>query len=414
MNLPLFLAKRIYNGPAMSRQVSRPAVIISMIGIAIGLAVMIITVSVITGFKNEIRSKVTAFAAHLSVVDVNAVIGNETTPIILNDSLQSVISKHPQVAHVQRYSQKAGMMKTVDSFQGVVAKGIGPDYQTVFLQQHLLQGEFPQFNDTVASNCVVISKALADKLQLHVGDKVDTYFFDESIRARKLLVAGIYETHFTAFDGLYVFTDLYTVNRLNHWENNEASGLEVIIKDYTTLEQTTYEVGALLNEYTDRNGTRYGVVNVEQQNPAVFSWLEVLDVNIWVILVLMIGIAGFTMIAGLLIIIIERTQMIGVLKSLGANNTTIRHLFLWLSVFLIGRGMLWGNIIGLTFYFVQKYTGFFTLDPSTYYMDKVPVSLSIPVWLLLNIGTLFVSVLMLVGPSYIVARIHPANSMRYE
>ena len=414
MNLPLFIAKRIYNGPDISKQVSRPAVIISMISIAIGLAVMIIAVSVITGFKSEIRSKVTGFSSHLLVTDVNAVIGSESTPIIYNDSLQSLLTAHPQVKHVQRYSQKAGMMKTADAFQGIVAKGIDSDYQTDFLREHIIQGELAQFSDTVSTNTVLISKVLADKLQLNVGDKVDTYFFDESIRARKWVVSGIYETHFSAFDGLYVFTDLYTVNRLNHWDVDEASGIEIALRDDGSLEQTTFELGTLLNDFSDRNGTHYGVVNVEQQNPAVFSWLEVLDVNIWVILVLMIGIAGFTMIAGLLIIIIERTQMIGVLKSLGANNTTVRHLFLWLSVFLIGRGMLWGNIIGLTFYFVQRYSGVLTLDPSTYYMDKVPVSLSFPIWLLLNIGTLVVSVLMLVGPSYIVARIHPANSMRYE
>ncbi|MBQ6746464.1 MAG: ABC transporter permease [Bacteroidaceae bacterium] len=414
MNLPVFLAQRIYKGPALSKQVSRPAVIISMIGIAIGLAVMIIAVSVITGFKSEIRDKVTGFASHLQVTDANAVLGNETTPIVYNDSLKALLTAHPQVTHVQRYSEKAGMIKTADSFQGVVVKGIGPDYQTDFLQQHIQQGAFPQFSDTVASNSVVISQTLADKLQLQVGDKVDTYFFDENIRARKLLVAGIYETHFSAYDGTYVFTDLNLVNRLNRWDNDEASGVEITINDYAKLENATFEVGTSLNGFTDRNGTVYCALNVEQQNPAVFSWLEVLDVNIWVILVLMIGIAGFTMIAGLLIIIIERTQMIGVLKSLGANNTTVRHLFLWLSVFLIGRGMLWGNVIGLTFYFIQKYTGVFTLDPSTYYMDKVPVSLSFPVWLLLNIGTLLISVLMLVGPSYIVARILPATSMRYE
>jgi len=414
MNLPVFLAQRIYKGPALSKQVSRPAVIISMIGIAIGLAVMIIAVSVITGFKSEIRDKVTGFASHLQVTDANAVLGNETTPIVYNDSLKALLTAHPQVTHVQRYSEKAGMIKTADSFQGVVVKGIGPDYQTDFLQQHIQQGAFPQFSDTVASNSVVISQTLADKLQLQVGDKVDTYFFDENIRARKLLVAGIYETHFSAYDETYVFTDLNLVNRLNHWDNDEASGVEITINDYAKLENATFEVGTSLNGFTDRNGTVYCALNVEQQDPAVFSWLEVLDVNIWVILVLMIGIAGFTMIAGLLIIIIERTQMIGVLKSLGANNTTVRHLFLWLSVFLIGRGMLWGNVIGLTFYFIQKYTGVFTLDPSTYYMDKVPVSLSFPVWLLLNIGTLLISVLMLIGPSYIVARILPATSMRYE
>ena len=414
MNLPVFLAKRIYKGPAISKQVSRPAVIISMIGIAIGLAVMIISVAVVTGFKNEVRGKLTGFASHLTVTDVNALSGYETSPVVFDAQLADLLNSHGQVTHMQRFSQKAGMIKTDDSFQGVVIKGIGPDYQTDFFQQHLMEGEFPQFSDTASTNQVVVSEAIANKLHLKVGDRIDTYFMDENVRARKLLVAGVYETNFAAFDDVYVFSDIYMVNRLNHWETDEATGIELTISDFSELESTTFELGALLNDYTDRRGTQYCAVNVEQQYPSVFSWLEVLDVNIWVILVLMIGIAGFTMIAGLLIIIIERTQMIGILKSLGANNTTVRHLFLWLSVFLIGRGMLWGNVIGLAFYFVQKYTGLFTLDPSTYYMDRVPVSLSFPIWLLLNIGTLIVSVLMLLGASYLITRIHPANSMRYE
>lgn len=414
MNLPVFLAKRIYKGPAISKQVSRPAVIISMIGIAIGLAVMIISVAVVTGFKNEVRGKLTGFASHLTVTDVNALSGYETSPVVFDAQLADLLNSHGQVTHMQRFSQKAGMIKTDDSFQGVVIKGIGPDYQTDFFQQHLMEGEFPQFSDTASTNQVVVSEAIANKLHLKVGDRIDTYFMDENVRARKLLVAGVYETNFAAFDDVYVFSDIYMVNRLNHWETDEATGIELTISDFSELESTTFELGALLNDYTDRRGTQYCAVNVEQQYPSVFSWLEVLDVNIWVILVLMIGIAGFTMIAGLLIIIIERTQMIGVLKSLGANNTTVRHLFLWLSVFLIGRGMLWGNVIGLAFYFVQKYTGLFTLDPSTYYMDRVPVSLSFPIWLLLNFGTLIVSVLMLLGPSYLITRIHPANSIRYE
>jgi lipoprotein-releasing system permease protein len=414
MNLPVFLAKRIYKGPAISKQVSRPAVIISMIGIAIGLAVMIISVAVVTGFKNEVRGKLTGFASHLTVTDVNALSGYETSPVVFDAQLADLLNSHGQVTHMQRFSQKAGMIKTDDSFQGVVIKGIGPDYQTDFFQQHLMEGEFPQFSDTASTNQVVVSEAIANKLHLKVGDRIDTYFMDENVRARKLLVAGVYETNFAAFDDVYVFSDIYMVNRLNHWETDEATGIELTISDFSELESTTFELGALLNDYTDRRGTQYCAVNVEQQYPSVFSWLEVLDVNIWVILVLMIGIAGFTMIAGLLIIIIERTQMIGILKSLGANNTTVRHLFLWLSVFLIGRGMLWGNVIGLAFYFVQKYTGLFTLDPSTYYMDRVPVSLSFPIWLLLNIGTLIVSVLMLLGPSYLITRIHPANSMRYK
>ncbi len=414
MNLPVFLARRIYKGPAMSRQVSRPAVIISMIGIAIGLAVMIVSVSVVTGFKREVRDKVTGFTSHLTVTDVNALTGYETTPLVVDDNLQQLLQSHQQVEHLQRFSQKAGMMKTSDTFQGVVFKGIAQDYDRQFFANHLTDGEFPQFTDSVSSNQVVISRIIADKLKLQIGDKIDIYFMDESVRARRMLVAGIFETHFSAFDNLYVFTDLYTVNRLNRWQDDEATGVEIAVKDYAALEQTTYDIGAMLNDVTDRHGTRYCAINVEQQNPAVFSWLEVLDVNIWVILVLMTGIAGFTMIAGLLIIIIERTQMIGILKSVGASNITIRQLFLWLSVFLIGRGMLWGNVIGLAFYFIQRSTGLLHLDPDTYYMDTVPVSLSLPVWLLLNIGTLVISVLMLIGPSYLITKIHPANSMRYE
>ena len=414
MNLPVFLAKRIYKGSELSRQVSRPAVIISMIGIAIGLAVMIISVSVVRGFKQEVRNKLTGFASHVVVTDVNALTGYETTPIIYNDALKALVETQGEVSHMQRYSQKAGMMKTAETFQGIVFKGVASDYDIGFFQDNLTSGEFPQFTDSVSSNQIVISQVIADNLQLHVGDKIDTYFIDESVRARRFQVAGIYETHFSAFDNLYVFTDLYTVNRLNHWEADEATGLEINLKDYGLLEQATYELGALVNGITNRNGTRYCAVNVEQQNPAVFSWLEVLDVNIWVILVLMIGIAGFTMIAGLLIIIIERTQMIGILKSLGANNTAVRHLFLWLSVFLIGRGMLWGNIIGLAFYFVQRTTGIIHLDPTTYYMDRVPVELSFPIWVLLNAGTLVISVLMLIGPSFIIAKIHPASSIRFE
>ena len=414
MNLPLFIAKRIYNGPDISKQVSRPAVIISMIGIAIGLAVMIIAVSVITGFKSEIRSKVTGFSSHLLVTDVNAVIGSESTPIIYNDSLQSLLTAHPQVKHVQRYSQKAGMMKTADAFQGIVAKGIDSDYQTDFLRQHIIQGELAQFSDTVSTNTVLISKVLADKLQLNVGDKVDTYFFDESIRARKWVVSGIYETHFSAFDGLYVFTDLYTVNRLNHWDVDEASGIEIALRDDGSLEQTTFELGTLLNDFSDRNGTHYGVVNVEQQNPAVFSWLEVLDVNIWVILVLMIGIAGFTMIAGLLIIILERTNFIAVMKSLGATNSQLRHIFLHFAALLVGRGLLIGNILGVGLTLLQKYTGLVHLDPATYYVDVVPMQISWPLILLLNVATLIITVLVLILPSFLVSRIEPARVMRFE
>ena len=269
-------------------------------------------------------------------------------------------------------------------------------------------------SDTASSNRVVISKALATKLRLKLGDKIDTYYIQDDIRARRLQVVGIYQTNFSEYDNLFLLTDLYLVNRLNNWEPGQVSGAELQVRDYDRLEETTYQIAADLNGIEDKYGEDYCVRNVEQLNPQIFSWLSILDVNIWVILILMAGVAGFTMVSGLLIIIIERTSMIGVLKSLGANNTTIRKVFLWFSVFLIGKGMLWGNAIGLAFYFLQKWFGIFKLDPETYYMDTVPVSFSILLFLLLNIGTLLASVLMLLGPSFLITRIHPANSMRYE
>lgn len=414
MNLPLFIAQRIYRDNDPGRQLSRPAVLIAMTGIAIGLAVMIVAVSVIVGFKKEVRDKIAGFGAHIQITNLRAPSLYESLPVSMTEVEIDSLRGRTEISHVQRYSLKAGMVKTDEAFQGMLLKGVGPEYDVEFFRRHLLEGEMPQFSDTASSNRVIISRSLADKLKLKLGDKIDTYFFQENIRARRLTVAGIYRTNMTEFDNLYLVTDLYTVNRLNRWEADRFSGLELTVNDYSRLEDFTWELASRLEGKTDRYGQEFCVRNIEQLNPAIFAWLDILDVNIWVILVLMIGVAGFTMISGLLIIIIERTSMIGVLKSLGADNRTIRHLFLWFSVFLIGRGMLWGNIIGLSFYAVQRCFGLFKLDPATYYMDTVPVSFNWWIFLLLNAGTLIASVLMLVGPSYFITRIRPADSMRYE
>lgn len=414
MNLPLFIAQRIYRDNDPGRQLSRPAVLIAMTGIAIGLAVMIVAVSVIVGFKKEVRDKIAGFGSHIQITNLRAASPYESLPVSMTEAEIDSLRGQTEIRHVQRYSLKAGMVKTDEAFQGMLLKGVGPEYDVEFFRRHLLEGEMPQFSDTASSNRVIISRSLADKLKLKLGDKIDTYFFQENIRARRLTVAGIYRTNMTEFDNLYLVTDLYTVNRLNRWEADRFSGLELTVNDYSRLEDFTWELASRLEGKTDRYGQEFCVRNIEQLNPAIFAWLDILDVNIWVILVLMIGVAGFTMISGLLIIIIERTSMIGVLKSLGADNRAIRHLFLWFSVFLIGRGMLWGNIIGLAFYAVQRCFGLFKLDPATYYMDTVPVSFNWWIFLLLNAGTLIASVLMLVGPSYFITRIRPADSMRYE
>lgn len=414
MHFSRFIAQRIYRNSDPGEQVSRPAVLIAMIGIAIGLAVMIISVSVIAGFKSEMRDKIVGFGSHIQIANLDAVGSYETRPVVVGDSLMNVLAGYSEVKHAQRYSTKPGMIKTADAFQGMVLKGVGQEYDRSFFLRHLLEGEFPQFSDSASSNRVVISKSFADKLKLKLGDKIDTYYIQDDVRARRLEVVGIYQTNFSEYDNLFLLTDLYLVNRLNKWKTDQVSGVELALHDYDKLEETTFQIATDVDGCFDRNGAEYCVRNVEQLNPAIFAWLGILDVNIWVILILMIGVAGFTMVSGLLIIIIERTSMVGVLKSLGATNFTIRKVFLWFAVFLIGKGMLWGNAIGLAFYFVQRSCGLFRLDPETYYMDTVPVSFNLWLFLLLNIGTMLASVLMLIGPSCLIMRISPATSIRYE
>lgn len=414
LSFSFFLANRIYRDADSGKRISRPAVLIALTGVAIGLAVMIVTVSVIVGFKSQIRDKLVGFGLHIQVSNADAVRSYETRPVVMNDSLLDFLTNRQGVQYVQRYSTKPGMVKTADNFQGMVLKGVGQEFNSSFFRKHLLEGEIPSFTDSISSNKVVISRSLALKLHLKLGDKIDTYYIQDNVRARRMEVAGIYQTNFAEYDNLFLLTDIYTVNRLNNWQPDQVSGVEVCVSDYALLEQVSYDLGDCLNEYTDKYGEAYCVRHVEELNPQLFAWLGILDINICVILLLMIGVAGFTVISGLLIIIIERTAMIGILKSLGADNTTIRKVFLWLAVFLIGRGMLWGNAIGFAFYFLQSRFGLFKLDPETYYMDTVPVSFNLLLFLLLNVGTLFASVMMLIGPSFLITRIHPATSMRYE
>ena len=414
MSLSLFIARRIYRESDGGKQVSRPAVLIAMTGIALGLAVMIIAVAVVIGFKSEVRNKVIGFGSHIQITNLDAVNSYETHPVVADDSLVAALSGYPEVSHVQRYSTKPGMIKTDDAFQGMVLKGVGPEFDPRFMKEYLVEGEIPVFSDSVSSNRVLISEALATKMKLKLGDKIYTYYIQDDIRARRLTIAGIYRTDFSEYDNLFLLTDLCLVNRLNGWQPEQVSGVELQVRDYDRLEDATYRIAADTDNRKDKWGGVYYVRNIEQLNPQIFAWLDLLDLNVWVILFLMIGVAGFTMISGLLIIIIERTNMIGILKALGADNFTIRKTFLWFAVFLIGKGMLWGNVIGVSFCILQSRFGIFKLDPTTYYVDTVPVSFNMLFFLLINIGTLLASVLMLVGPSFLITKINPASSMRYE
>ena len=415
MDWKLFVARRIYRSKEGEKEVSKPAVLIAMWGIAIGLAVMIVAVAVVIGFKHEVRDKVVGIGSDITITNFDAQKSYETVPVVAGDSLLDALRAMEGVKHVQRYSTKPGMIMTEDNFLGMVLKGVSQEYDWTFLKEHLQEGEIPTFTDSASTNRTLVSRTIANKLHLKTGDKLYTYYVEEDrVRARRLEVAGIYQTNFSIYDNMFLLTDLYTVNRLNAWKADQASGIELEVADVSRLEDTKEAISAEVDMVKDCYGGTYYTQTVEENNPQIFAWLDLLNMNVWVILILMTGVAGFTMISGLLIIILERTNMIGVLKALGADNLAIRKVFLSFSVFLIGRGMLWGNLIGLSFVFIQSQFHLFKLDPVTYYVDSVPVVFQLWWWVLLNVCSLLASVLMLVGPSYLIAHIHPAKSIRFE
>ena len=414
MNLPFFIAKRIYSDQGDKRMVSRPAIRIATIGVAIGLAVMIVTVAVVLGFKHTIRDKVVGFGSHIQIQNLLSYSIADGTTITMNDSMMTAISQIKGVKHVERYALTQGILKTDDDFLGVAFKGVGQEYDMTFLRQNLVEGEIPQFSDSVSSNRLLVSKMMADKLQLKTGDKIYAYFIDDNVRTRRFTVAGIYQTNMTRFDEAFCFIDLHTARKLNGWNDDLCSGAEVTVKDFDKLYETADAFIDEVNRKTDEYGNTYGSQTIYEAYPQVFNWLELLDINVWIILALMVCVAGFTMISGLLIIILERTQMIGVLKAIGARNKTIRHTFLWFAVFIIGQGLLLGNIIGIGIIALQNYTGLVKLDPQTYYVSEAPMEVNIPLFILLNIATLVICVFVLIAPSYLISHIHPAKSMRYE
>ena len=415
MNLPLYIAKRIYSDQGDKRKVSRPAIRIATIGVAIGLAVMIVTVSVVLGFKHTIRDKVVGFGSHIQVHNIMNYNGSDPHPICANDSLMKAIEMIDGVAHAERFSTTQGILKTDDDFLGVAFKGIAAEYDTTFLHKHLVEGSIPEFSDSVSHYKLLISKMIADKMRLKAGDRVFGYFIDgEDVRTRKFTVSGIYQTNMTRFDETLCFTDLYTASKLNGWTDNQATGIEVIVKDFDRLNETADLFIDNVNRTSDEQGNALTTDTIYELYPQVFSWLELLDINVWIILALMVCVAGFTMISGLLIIILERTQMIGILKALGARNKTVRHTFLWFSVFIISQGLLFGNIVGIGFVLLQQYTGIITLDPQTYYVSEAPMELNIPLIAMINLATLLICVFVLIAPSFLISHIHPAKSMRYE
>lgn len=409
-----FIAKKIYSGGDVAKGGTRAAVIIATVGIAVGLAIMILTIAVTQGFKYQIREKVIGFTSHIQITNSKTSFGVNEMPVTASRELLSELESSSYVKSAQRYIDKPGIIRTDSAFQGFLLKGVGQEYDLSFFRSYLIEGELPSFSDTLAGNQLLLSKVLADKMRLKVGDRVDLYFIQNSVRARRMTLIGIFQTNFYEYDNIYGVTDLYTLQRLNGWNRDQAYGIEIHLKDHNNLDQAYADISQTMNERSDITDESYLIRTMDQINGGIFAWLDVLNVNVWVILGLMLGIAGFTMISGLLIIIFERTAMIGVLKALGSPNMSIRKIFLYLSAYIIMKGMILGNIFGIGLCLIQRHFGIFRLDPQNYYLDTVPIELNFGLLVVLNITMFCLSLFMLLAPSAVIARIYPSKSIRFE
>ena len=417
MNFPLFIARRIYSDHIGDQQkVSKPAIRIAVAGVAIGLAVMIISVCVVLGFKHTIRDKVVGFGSHIQVANFYTLQSSAIDqPIAIGDSMINVLKKTEGVKHVQRFAMKQGILKTDNDFLGVMFKGVGPEFDSTFIHKNMVEGSIPHFSDQQSTNRILISKDMANKLRVKAGDRIFAYFIgDGGVRTRRFTISGIYQTNLAQYDKTTCFCDLYTARKLNAWTDDMVTGAELTVNDFKQLSTTANDIINRVNRTQDQYGNTFSSKTIRELSPQIFSWLDLLDLNVWIILAIMIAVAVVTMISGLLIIILERTTMIGVLKALGARNSTVRHTFLWFAAFIIGKGLLIGDVLALALILLQKFTGFAKLDPQTYYVDVVPVELDWMLIVALNVATMLIALFVLIAPSYLVSHIHPAKSMRYE
>ena len=400
------IAQRLYFSDENHQRSSRPAVRVALGGIIIGVLVMIVAMSVVVGFKQEITQKVAGFGSHIQVVNFDNNSTYEMQPIYVSDSLLQAIRAIEHVTHVSTFASKPGIIKTDSAFQGIIFKGT--DYWTYF-KQNIVEGTLP-----TEANEVLLSTELAKQLQLHVGDNFLCYFVQDDLRVRRLYITGLYNTCMSEMDKLFVLGDIALVRQLNAWKENQVSGIEVLVDDLRQLENTTHDVYFLTANRLDENGNALYTQNLQQMNPNIFGWLDLLDMNVVVIIVLMLCVSGFSIVTGLIILILDSVQLIGTLKALGADNQFVRRIFIYQAIMLIGKGMLWGNAIGFVLCALQYFTCAIPLDAASYYVSYVPMAFPWIGWVLLNIGTLLVSWLILLAPSAIITQISPAKVMHFE
>jgi lipoprotein-releasing system permease protein len=416
LNTEYFIAKRVFSQNEKRKGISNKIVSIAVASISLGLAVMIISVAVLLGFKNEIRNKVVGFGSHLQVVNFDSNLSFETNPVTIDSQLIGQLLNIPHVSHLQQFATKPGIVKTEDAIHGIVFKGIGSNYDLTFLENNIIEGALPEINQGEENTEVLVSEKIGKLLKLNIGDKLFCYFYNEgenTPRARRFFISGFYNTSMSEFDELYIIGDIKQIQSLYGWHQSEISGYEINVVDFEALEQVYYQAReTTMNMATENSMLR--VYTIKQKYAMVFDWLSVLDMNVWVLLILMITVAGINMISGLLIIIIERSRMIGILKALGYPNVKVRKIFLYLTGLLSIRGLIWGNIAGIGLCFIQYSTGILKLDPASYYIDTVPIFFNFPYILLLNIGTILAILLIVLLPSMFISKISPVDAISIE
>lgn len=416
MSFELFIAKRIYSDSGEGgKRFSRPAILIAMAGIAVGLMVMIVSLAVVMGFKREVSQKVIGFGSHIQLCSLTQTTDYVMMPVLTTDSLERVVRKIDGIDHIQKYATTLGILKTEDNFVGLTFFGIGEDYDRTFFERSIVEGEMPKFSSKESGNKIMISRKVANSLNVEVGDKIYAYFMgSKNLRARRFVIKGIYETNLSDYDSNYAFTDIYTVRKLNGWDDTMSSGYQMTVKNFDDVDWINEHVRAKICIHLDSNGATYGSFSIRQMAAHTFAWLEVLDMNVLMILILMICVSSFTIVSGLLIIMLERINMIGTLKALGATNMTIRRIFVNFSVMLVGKGLIIGNLLGLLFCWLQDTFHIVKLDASIYYIDSVPIEYNWIYFIAVNLITLIISSLVIFGSSFLISLSKPVKAMRFE
>lgn len=417
MRHELYIARRMKLDSG--QQKGSPSLTVALVGIVLAVVVMILSIAIVMGFKGEISGKIMQLDAHLRVtnaalgIDENyaTVNGREVREAIAEDGAFS-----PRVESVSLIADKSAILKTDENFMGINFRGVDSGYDFRFLKSKLIEGDIPEVADTASSNQIIISKTVADRLLLHAGDKVHTYFIDNNIKVRNLTVSGVFETDLEAFDNAYIVGGIGIIQGVNGWNGDTGTQVAINMKNTSDLDYDGYCLYSLMAESTVKRESKnlFIVTTTQQNNLPFFAWLQMLDMNVVIILTLMMVVAAFTLISAMLMIVLERIRVIGNFKALGATNGSIRRIFIYLTGKLIIKALIIGNIIGIGLCLLQKYCHIVRLDPSAYYMPYVPISLSIPALLALNLGIIAVSYLTLLGASHIISTIKPTATMRFE